>query len=105
MMLLGALAVLMTAAAPADARGNAPSAPPCHETAMAHAGSRTPSPVPAKAAKGMDCCVACVAAPALRSPERARVVAPRPTPAAPPATVPAGERPAPEPHPPRAAVF
>ena len=101
MMLLGALAVLMIGVAPASARGEASTTPPCHEAAMAHGGAVTPSPTPDKAVKSMDCCVACVATPTLRSPERARVAAPRPALATPPAALPAGESPAPEPHPPR----
>ena len=105
MMLLGALAVLMIGAAPASARGDTSSPPPCHETAMAHAGTRTPSPTPGKAMKSMDCCVACVATPTLRSPERARLNPPRPAAASAPAALRAGERPAPEPHPPRLIVL
>ena len=101
MMLLGALAVLMTGAVPASAGTDAPSSPPCHEATMLHHGAETPSPAHDKAMKAMDCCVACVATPTLRSPERTRMVAPQPAVAAPLAALPAGERPAPEPHPPR----
>jgi hypothetical protein len=101
MMMLGAFAVLMTAAAPASALAGAVSPPPCHETAIGHDGAETPSPAPGEAMKALDCCVACVAAPALRSPERARMTPPRPATAAPPVALPSGEQPAPEPHPPR----
>ena len=100
MMLLGALAVLMSAAAPASARADAPT-PPCHEATMHHDGAGTPSPAPDTAMKAMDFCVACVNTPSLRSPERARPAPPRPAAATPPAALPAGERPAPDPHPPR----
>ena len=105
MMLLGALAVLVTAAAPASARTDAPSPPPCHEATMHHGGAETPSPAPDTAMKAMDCCVACVTTPSLRSPERARPAAPQPATSAPLAAMPAGERPAPEPHPPRPIVL
>jgi hypothetical protein len=101
MMLLGALAVLMTGAAPASAGGSASSTPPCHEATMHHDGSEAPSPAPGKAVKAMDCCIACVTPPTLRPPERARPTSPQPAEAAPPAALPVGERPAPEPHPPR----
>ena len=105
MMLLGALAVLMTGVAPASARPDAASPPPCHEMAAPAAETEAPAPAPGKAVKAMDCCVACVTAPALPAPERARVAAPRPVAAIAPAALPAGERPAPEPHPPRAPLF
>ena len=99
LMLLGALAVLMIGALPASALSDSSSAPPCHET-MSHAsGAETPSPD--KPMKAMECCVVCVTAPTLRAPERARLATPRPAPAVRLAALPAGERPAPEPHPPR----
>ena len=101
LMLLGALAVLMTGAAPAKALAETSSAPPCHEATAHHVGAETPSPAPGKAMKAMDCCVACVGAPALQPPARPRLSAPPPSVAFPPMAVPAGERPAPEPHPPR----
>ncbi|MFN3931444.1 MAG: DUF2946 family protein [Brevundimonas sp.] len=101
MMLLGALAVLWTGGAPAGALADAPSSPPCHETAT-HAGGEEPPPSDSgKAMAAMQCCVACVAAPALKPPARARLVAPRPVVASPLAALPSGQRPAPEPHPPR----
>lgn len=100
-MLLGALAVLMTGAVPSSAATDAPSTPPCHQTASHHAGSEAPAPGPGKAMKAMDCCVACVGAPALTPPGRARLAAPPPSVAMTPGSVPTGERPAPEPHPPR----
>lgn len=101
MMLLGALAVLMSGAAPASALGDAPSPPPCHEAPLHHAGAETPSPSPGKAMKAMDCCIACVAAPAWRTPERAGLITPRPAAAPRPVAPLSGEGPAPEPHPPR----
>ena len=101
MMLLGALAVLMTGAVPASAAPDASSPPPCHEAATHHDGSEAPSSAPGKAMKAMDCCIACVTPPTLRPPERARPVSPQPAETAPPTALPAGERPAPEPHPPR----
>lgn len=101
MMLLGALVVLTTGAAPSRALADAPSPPPCHETTTHHAGSESPRPAPGKAMTVMDCCIACVATTPLGSPVRARVSPPRPGTAAPPAALPVGERPAPEPHPPR----
>lgn len=101
-MLLGALAVLMIGAIPASATVGAPSTPPCHETASHHAGAEAPAPTgPGKAVKAMDCCVACVGAPALTPPARARLTAPPPSVAMTPGSLPTGERPAPEPHPPR----
>lgn len=100
MMLLGALAVLMTGAAPASAWADASPAP-CHETATHQAGAEAPASRSGKSLKAMDCCVACVAAPAPRPPTRARLAAPPPAVAAPPTALPVGERPAPEPHPPR----
>lgn len=100
-MMLGALAVLMIGALPASALTDASSAPPCHEAAAHHAGAESPSPATSKAMKAMDCCVACVAAPTLRAPDRARVAAPRPPVVIRPTALPAGEQPAPEPHPPR----
>ncbi|HYC68023.1 hypothetical protein [Brevundimonas sp.] len=102
MMLFGALAVLMTGAVPASAWADTSSTPPCHETAMAHGGAETPSPASDTAMTGLDCCVACVAAPALPIPDRARLRSPQPAPAAPAVTLLCGEQPAPEPHPPRA---
>ena len=99
MMMLGALAVLTIGALPANALTDASSAPPCHGTMTHDSGTETPAP--GKATMAMDCCIACVAAPTLRAPERARVAAPRPTVDARPAALPAGERPAPELHPPR----
>ena len=100
MMLLGALAVLMTGVAPASALADHSSSPPCHQAATHH-GAGTPTPDPGEAMKAMDCCVSCVAAPGLRPPERARVTSPRPAAAAPPVAMPRGELPSPEPHPPR----
>lgn len=100
-MLLGALAVLMSGAAPATALGDASSPPPCHEAPMRHAGAESPTPSPGKAMKVMDCCIACVATPALRTPERAGLATPRPAADPRPVAPLSGERPAPEPHPPR----
>lgn len=100
MMLFGALAVLMTGVLPTAAA----SAPPCHETAAHHGGAETPAPHPDKPLKAMNCCVACVAAPALPTPD-ARRVAPRRSPAArSPAVLQTGRTPSPEPHPPRSAA-
>jgi hypothetical protein len=104
MMLLGALAVLTVGAVPASARGDVASAPPCHETTMHHDGAGTPSPAPEKAMKTMACCVACVTMPSVLPPEQPRAIAPAPAVIAAPAALPAGERPAPEPHPPRRPV-
>ena len=101
LMLLGALAALTTGALPANAQAEATSTPPCHESAMPHGGPDTSQPMPGKAMKAMDCCIACVAAPSLPPPDRSRVVAPAPATQAAPIAVPTGERPAPEPHPPR----
>jgi len=101
-MLLGALAVLMAGAAPSVVAADASSMPPCHEATAHHGGPEAPSPAPGKATGAMDCCVACVGAPALTPPGRARLTAPPPSVAATPASLPTGERPAPEPHPPRA---
>lgn len=101
MMLLGALAVLIIGALPASALTDASSAPPCHETTTHSSGTETPSPAPDKPMKAMDCCVVCVTAPTLRPPDRARLAPPRPAPAVRLTALPAGERPAPEPHPPR----
>lgn len=101
MMLLGALAVLMIGAVPAGAVADAPSTPPCHPTASHHGGEEMPQPIPDKAMKAMECCVACVGAPALTPPSRARLTAPPPSVAMTPGSLPTGERPAPEPHPPR----
>lgn len=101
MMLLGALAVLLTGTAPAGALADAGSPPPCHEAAMGPAGAETPSPDSGKAMNAMHCCVACVATPTLAPPARARLTVLRPAVAAPLLTLPSGERPAPEPHPPR----
>jgi len=101
LMLLGALAALMTGALPASARADATSMPPCHESATRHGGADAPQPTPGKTMKAMDCCIACVAAPNLPPPDRSRVMAPAPATQAAPVAVPAGERPAPEPHPPR----
>jgi hypothetical protein len=100
LMLFGALAVLLTGAAPAAALTGAAS-PPCHEAAMHPDGAGTPSSDSGKGMKAMHCCVACVAAPTLKPPARARLRAPRPPVVAPLLALPAGERPAPEPHPPR----
>lgn len=102
MMLLGALAVLLTGTAPASALADAGSPAPCHETAMHPDGAGTPSSDSGKAMPAMHCCVGCMAAPALNPPARARLRAPRPLVAAPLLALPSGERPAPEPHPPRA---
>ncbi|MDY6923261.1 MAG: hypothetical protein SWI22_04785 [Pseudomonadota bacterium] len=102
MMLLGALAVLWTGGAPAGALADAASAPPCHETATPADGEQRPSRDPGKGMTAMQCCVACVAAPTLRPPTRARLAAPRPVVSSPLVALPSGERPAPEPHPPRA---
>ncbi|MDO9608669.1 MAG: hypothetical protein Q7J26_09105, partial [Brevundimonas sp.] len=77
-MLLGALAVLMTSAVPAMAMPGDASPPPCHEKAAAHGEASSPSTDSGKAMKAMDCCVACVAAPVLHPPARCRVAAPRP---------------------------
>ena len=104
MMLLGALAVLMTAAAPASAWTDAASTPPCHEATTPHDGAGTHSPASDEAMAPMDCCIASVAAPALPAPERARVMAPRPAVVDAPTVLPRGEQPAPEPHPPRPSV-
>lgn len=104
MMLLGALAVLMTAAAPASARTDASSTPPCHAATAAHDGAGTHSPASDEAMAPMDCCIASVTTPALPAPERSRVTAPRPAVVAAPAPLPRGEQPAPEPHPPRLGV-
>lgn len=101
MMLLGALAVLMTGAVPASAAADTP---PCHEATPHHARMESPAPAPDKAMKAMDCCVAWVTAPSLLQPEQPRAKAPAPTLVAAPAALPLGERPAPEPHPPRRAV-
>ena len=99
-MLLGALAVLATGFAPAAAAASeAP--PPCHDTASHHQGPQTPSPDPAGQAQIPDCCVACIASPPLQPPARARLAAPRPATLTPRTAMLAGERPAPEPHPPR----
>lgn len=100
LMLLGAVAALMTGALPASAQVDAHSTPPCHET-MQHGGADAPQPAPDKAMKAMDCCIACVATPNLQPPHRSRVMAPAPATHAAPIAVPTGERPAPEPHPPR----
>lgn len=102
LMLLGVLATLGVGALPAAA--GAETSPPCHE-ATAHHGDQAPASTPDEALKAMDCCVACVAAPTLRAPEPARMAAPRPPAVIRPAALPAGECPAPEPHPPRAADF
>ena len=101
LMLFGALAVLLTGAAPAAALADAGAPPPCHETATHPDGAGTPSSDSGKAMPAMHCCVACVAAPTLKPPARARLRAPRPSVVAPLLALPSGERPAPEPHPPR----
>lgn len=100
-MLLGALAALMIGAVPASAATDARSTPPCHRTAAHAAETEAPAHAPGKAMKAMDCCVACVGAPALTPPARARLTAPPPSVAMTPDSLPTGERPAPEPHPPR----
>lgn len=102
MILLGALAVLTTglAAGSTFASGDDMSAPPCHEVASHHQDAPS-GPDPADPVRMADCCVACVAAPPLQAPSRARPAPPRPTTFCPPLALPAGERPAPEPHPPR----
>lgn len=100
-MLLGALAVLMSGAVPASAVAGEASPPPCHQTAPHHGGAETPAPAPGKAMKAMDCCVACVGAPVLTPPTPARLSSPPPAVAMTPDGTPAGERPEPEPHPPR----
>ena len=97
MMLFGALAVLMTGVLPAVAA----SAPPCHETSAHHGGGETPAPQPDKPLKAMNCCVACVAAPALPTPEASRVAPPRAPAVRSPAVLQTGRTPSPEPHPPR----
>lgn len=102
LMLLGALAVLLTGTAPASALADAGSPPPCHETAIHPDGAETPPSDSGKAMVAMHCCVACVAAPALKPPARARLRAPGPAVVTPLLALPSGERPAPEPHPPRA---
>ena len=99
-MLLGALAVLMIGAVPTSAAA-APSTPPCHQTASHHGGTEAPATMPGDTLKAMDCCVACVGAPALTPPGRARLAAPPPSVAMTPGSLPTGERPAPDPHPPR----
>ena len=99
-MLLGALAVLMAGAVPASA---APT-PPCHEATAHHAGMEAPGSTPDKVMKAMDCCVGWVTAPSLLQPEQPRAKAPAPTLIAAPAALLPGERPAPDPHPPRRAV-
>lgn len=101
LMLLGALAVLLTGIAPASVLADAGS-PPCHEATMRPDGAGTPSSHSGKAMPAMHCCVACVAAPTLKPPARARLRAPGPAVVAPLLALPSGERPAPEPHPPRA---
>lgn len=101
LLLLGALAALTVGVAPAMA-GSSP--PACHDMAAMHHGSSAPAPAPAssdKAMKAMQCCIACVAAPVLRAPDRAAPASPRPVVAIGPAVVPTGERPSPEPGPPR----
>jgi hypothetical protein len=100
-MLLGALAVLMIGAVPASASTDAPKTPPCHQSASHHSDAEAPAPAPGKAMKAMDCCVACVGAPALTPPARARLTAPPPSVAMTPDSLLTGESPAPEPHPPR----
>lgn len=97
MMLFGALAVLMTGVLPTAAA----SAPPCHETAAHHGGSETPAPRPDKPPKAMNCCVACVAVPALPTPDAGRVASSRATAVRTPAILQTGRTPSPEPHPPR----
>lgn len=100
MMLLAALAVLMAGAAPASALADAAS-PPCHESPAHHPDAEAPSPESGETMTAMHCCVASMTEPALRAPERARVISPRPATTVLPMALPAGERPAPEPHPPR----
>lgn len=102
LLLLGALAALTIGAAPAMAGSSAPA---CHETASHH-GSDAPAPASSdKAMKAMQCCVACVASPVLRAPEKASPSSPRPVLAIGPTTLPAGERPSPEPGPPRPSLL
>lgn len=103
-MLLGALAVLMTGVVPALALPGDASPPPCHEMTAAHGEASSQSTDPGKAMKVMNCCVACVAAPVLHPPARGRLTTPRPMATAAPMALPSGERPSPEPHPPRPAL-
>ncbi len=98
---LGALVVLTTGLAPGAALARSDAPPPCHETASHPEGIGAPSPAPVDHGQIADCCVACVWTPGLQPPARARLTPPRPATLAPPATLPVGERPAPEPHPPR----
>ena len=104
-MLLGALAVLMTGIVPAMAMpGDDASPPPCHEMGVEQREASSQPTHPGKAMKTMDCCVACVAAPVLSPPARGRLTTPRPMATAAPMALPSGERPSPEPHPPRPAL-
>ena len=105
MMMLGALAVLTVGALPARAAVDGSPALSCHESMPHSADGNAPSPASDTATKAMDCCLACVAAPNLRAPDRARLAAPRPPTVGHPTMLPAGERPAPEPHPPRPTPF
>ena len=100
MLLLGSVAVLMSGAAPETALA-AGAAPPCHETAAPHDGADGPKSAPDDPMQAMDCCTAWAAAPTLRRPEVVRPVSLRPVAAMRPVALPPGERPAPEPRPPR----
>lgn len=104
LLLLGALAALTIGAAPAMA---ASAAPACHEMAMAH-GGHAPDPgqdrAPDKAMKAMNCCVACVATPELKAPDRAVPVPPKPVHRLLRGELPGGEHPCPEPGPPRSGL-
>lgn len=100
MMLIGALAVLtlgaLTAAGPAEA------APPsCHGMDHQVPAGHGDHDGPAKAAMPMACCVACVTAVTPQPPIRAAAAPPAPTHDALKSLPLTGERPAPEPHPPR----
>lgn len=101
LLLLGALAALTVGVAPAMAS----EAPPCHEMmAMEHGADRdgqAPDRSPDKPIKAMNCCVACVATPELRAPERAAPVPPKPVHRLLRGELPGGEHPCPEPGPPR----
>lgn len=101
LLLLGALAVLTIGVAPSVA---ATKAPACHDMSAQH-GSGSPAAPGDKAVKAMNCCIACVAAPSLRAPERAAPVAPRPAHFLLPGDLPLGEHPAPEPGPPRSRLL
>lgn len=103
LLLLGALAALTVGVAPALAGSESPA---CHETAAHHGAPASQDSAPSdKAVKTMQCCVACVAAPVLRTPDKAAPVTPRPVLAIGPTVVPLGERPSPEPGPPRSSLL